>query len=76
MDKVFYWIAYALMAVVGFVVSVFHLRIKEVENHVQELRVHLPENYVKKVDLKDLRDEIMGAFDRIYDKLDDKQDRK
>lgn len=75
MDKIFYWVAYALMGALALIARLFHVRLTDVEKDLQGLRVHLPESYVRKVDLQDLRNEIMGALTRIYDKLDEKQDR-
>ena len=76
MDKIFYWISYALMGTLAFITNNFHRRLKEVEENQHSLEVNLSDKYVKREDLRDFRDEIMGALDRIYDKLDDKQDKK
>ena len=75
MDKLFYWVALGFAGVTAAIGKLFDHRLRKLEDTMDEFRVYVPENYVKRTDLKDLRDEISSALDRIYDKLDDKQDK-
>lgn len=53
--------------------------VKELRKDMKDIEVALPSHYVRKDEftaaLKDLKKEITDGFTRIYDKLDDKQDK-
>ncbi len=53
--------------------------VKELRKDLHDIEIALPTNYVRKEDfadaLKDLKKEIAAGFTRIYDKLDEKQDK-
>lgn len=49
---------------------------KELRADLHSLEVNLPENYVKKTDLDTRMAHIETMFQRIYDKLDEKVDKK
>lgn len=49
---------------------------KELRIDLHSIEVNLPENYVKKTDLDTRMVHIENMFQRIYDKLDEKVDKK
>lgn len=49
--------------------------VKELRNDLHEIETNLPKEYVLKIDLDKRMEHIEHMFQRIYDKLDQKQDR-
>jgi hypothetical protein len=49
--------------------------VKELRDDIHEIETNLPKEYVLRVDLDKRMDHIEAMFQRIYDKLDNKQDR-
>jgi hypothetical protein len=48
---------------------------KELRSDLHEIETNLPKEYVLKIDLDKRMEHIEHMFQRIYDKLDQKQDR-
>lgn len=49
--------------------------VKELRNDLHKIETNLPKEYVLKIDLDKRMQHIEGMFQRIYDKLDNKQDK-
>lgn len=49
--------------------------VKELRSDLHEIETNLPKEYVLKIDLDKRMEHIEHMFQRIYDKLDQKQDR-
>lgn len=49
--------------------------VKELREDLHEIETNLPKEYVLKIDLDKRMEHIEHMFQRIYDKLDQKQDR-
>ena len=49
--------------------------VKEMKQDIGDLEVHVSGNYVRKDELKDLKNEIINHLLRIEDKLDQKADK-
>jgi len=62
-------LTYVVVAIIGWAV-------RTIWEAVRELERELPVNYVRKEDYRDSMDEIRVMFQRIFDKLDDKADKK
>ena len=49
--------------------------VKSLKNDVQQIEVNLPTNYARKSEIENRFDKIDNALERIFDKLDEKQDK-
>jgi type II secretory pathway component PulF len=49
--------------------------IKELRDDLHNVEVHLPNNYVKQVDINSRFDKLESMMERIFDRLDQKQDK-
>lgn len=64
------------MALIGYVASQVWAAVKELQGDVREIEVNLPKEYVQKVDMDRRMEHIEDMFQRIYDKLDGKVDKR
>lgn len=62
-------------AVIGWFVKIMWDSVKELQKDMKETNQALHENYVRKDDYRIDMAEIKGMFNRIMDKLDNKQDK-
>lgn len=77
------WAWLAFVGVGAWIMTRLHTRVDTMEKNIEAHRLNVAENYVPKVEMFDLRQEMRGGFDkisaaltRIYDKLDGKQDKR
>lgn len=61
--------------IIGWWVKGIETSQKEMMNDLRKLEVKLPEEYVKKDEIKDRLDKIDDVLERIFDKLDQKADK-
>ena len=66
----------AIGAVIGWFVKIMWDSVKELQRDVKETSQSMHENYVRKDDYRIDMAEIKGMFNRIMDKLDNKQDKQ
>ena len=62
-------------AVMGWFLRELWVMVKEMKKDIGDLEVHVSANFVRKDELKDLRNEIINHLLRIEDKLDGKADK-
>jgi len=65
-----------LLSVVGWLARELWGAVKELRRDLHDLETDLPTNYVMKVDLDKRMQHIEDMFQRIYDKLDEKADKR
>lgn len=63
------WITWGLQALVVFVLLWFRSQLEKNTDAITNLRVHLPETYATKDELKDFRRETEGSIHEIRDKF-------
>jgi predicted RNA-binding protein with EMAP domain len=66
----------ALLAVVGWFARQIFQAMRDLEKDLRHLEVNLPTNYVSKTDFSETMRDIKGMFQKIFDKLDDKEDKQ
>lgn len=64
-----------LCTVLGWLLKALWSAVSSLRQSVHSLEVSLPKEYVAKVDMQQLRNEIMDRFDKLDRKLDGKADR-
>ena len=76
------WIFTAVSAIIGWVFKMIFGKLKEhdvehsrLDNKIDNHRLYASETYTTKLDVKDLRNEVVGILRRIEDKLDQKVDK-
>jgi hypothetical protein len=75
-QSLFNLVAGSVMALIGYVASQVWAAVKELQGDVREIEVNLPKEYVQKVDMDRRMEHIEDMFQRIYDKLDGKVDKR
>jgi hypothetical protein len=65
----------AILAILGWFARTLWDAVKELQTDLHQLEVDLPTTYVTKDDFKEVMARIEDMFERIYDKLDEKQDK-
>jgi hypothetical protein len=75
-QSLFNLVAGSVMALIGYVASQVWTAVKELQSDVREIEVNLPKEYVQKVDMDRRMEHIEDMFQRIYDKLDGKVDKR
>lgn len=63
-------------AVLGWLWKTLWNSVERMKQDVKELEVRLPEIYVQKIDLERRFDKLDAALERIYEKLEAKQDKQ
>jgi hypothetical protein len=63
------------LAIAGWFARTLWDAIKELQNNLHDVEVHLPNNYVKQVDINSRFDKLETMMERIFAKLDQKQDK-
>lgn len=75
--QLFFNIITALCGVVGgWILRVIWSEIKIVQANQREIEENMHDNYVRRDDWKDSMNRIENMFQRIFDKLDSKEDKK
>lgn len=69
------FVAMTAIAVGGWFAREVWDAVKELRNDLHKIETDLPKEYVLKMDLDKRMQHIEGMFQRIYDKLDNKQDK-
>ena len=64
-----------IMAIGGWLAREVWGAVKELRTDLHDIETNLPKEYVLRVDLDKRMDHIEAMFQRIYDKIDQKQDR-
>lgn len=62
-------------AVMGWFLRELWVMVKEMKKDIGDLEVHVSANFVRRDELKDLKNEIINHLLRIEDKLDNKVDK-
>lgn len=62
--------------VIGWILRVIWMEIKIVQSNQREIEENLHDNYVRRDDWKDSMNRIESMFQRIFDKLEGKQDKQ
>ena len=77
------WIHWGVQGVVGLLIFIGWFLFLDVRKAVdansdliKKIEIELPKEYVRQTDMKDLRREILGALERIEQKLDKKEDKQ
>lgn len=66
----------ALLAIFGWLARQLWDAVNKLQNDLHSLEVEMPKSYVTKDDFKETMKHIEEMFQRIYDKLDDKADKR
>lgn len=66
----------AALAVMGWFARTLWEAVQELKKDLAKLREELPKTYTEKGDFTKAMDKIETLFQRIYDKLDEKEDKK
>lgn len=66
----------AVLAILGWVGRSIWEAMRDLRADLHELEVEIPKSYVSKDDFSNTMKHIENMFQRIYDKLDEKADRK
>ena len=66
----------AVLAVVGWFARQIFQAMRDLEKDLRHLEVNLPTNYVSKTDFSETMRDIKAMFQKIFDKLDDKEDKQ
>jgi len=69
------YILLAGMGILGWFARELWSAVKELRKDMISLKNHVTENYTRKDDFKDFKNEILGFLQRIENKLDNKQDK-
>lgn len=64
-----------LLAIVGWFARTVWDSLKEYKDRLHEVELHLPNNYVKQVDINARFDKLENMLERVFIKLDQKQDK-
>lgn len=68
-------IAGAFLSILGWFARVIYDSVETLKNDVNAIRIDLPQNYVRKIDLDTRLTRIESILDKIFDKLDQKADK-
>jgi len=63
------------MGILGWFARELWSAVKELRKDMISLKNHVTENYTRKDEFKDFKNEILGFLQRIENKLDNKQDK-
>ena len=66
----------AILACIGWFARILYESIEILKNDINAIKVDLPQNYVRRVDLDARLTRIEGILDKIFDKLDQKADKE
>jgi len=69
------YILLAGMGILGWLARELWSAVKELRVDMVTLKNYVSENYTRKDDFKDFRNELLGVLQRIENKLDTKQDK-
>lgn len=75
-QSLFNLVAGSMLALIGWAASQVWTAVKELQDDVRDLEVMMPRDYVAKTDLDKRMQHIEDMFQRIYDKLDSKVDKR
>jgi hypothetical protein len=64
-----------LIGVIGWFARTIWDSVKELRDDLHNVEVHLPSHYVKQVDINSRFDKLETMMERIFDRLDQKQDK-
>ena len=64
-----------LLAIVGWFAQTVWNSLKEYKDRLHEVELHLPNHYVKQVDINARFDKLENMLERVFVKLDSKQDK-
>ncbi|CAB4140579.1 hypothetical protein UFOVP405_56 [uncultured Caudovirales phage] len=64
-----------LLAIVGWFARTVWDSLKEYKDRLHEVELHLPNHYVKQVDINARFDKLENMLERVFIKLDQKQDK-
>ena len=65
----------AFLSILGWFARVIYDSVETLKNDVNAIRIDLPQNYVRKIDLDTRLTRIESILDKIFDKLDQKADK-
>ena len=65
----------AILVAVGWWCKEIWDSVKSLKNDIKDIEVALPTSYVRKEDINSRLDKIDNVLERIFDKLDEKQDK-
>lgn len=64
-----------LLGIVGWFAQTVWNSLKEYKDRLHEVELHLPNHYVKQVDINARFDKLENMLERVFIKLDQKQDK-
>ena len=74
-QSIFNLVGGAILVAVGWWCKEIWDSVKSLKNDIKDIEVALPTSYVRKEDINGRFDKIDNVLERIFDKLDEKQDK-
>jgi hypothetical protein len=66
----------AILACIGWFARILYESVEALKNDINAIKIDLPQNYVRRVDLDARLTRIEGILDKIFDKLEKKADKE
>ena len=74
-QSIFNLVGGAILVAIGWWCKEIWDSVKSLKNDIKDIEVALPTSYVRKEDINSRLDKIDNVLERIFDKLDEKQDK-
>jgi len=74
-QSIFNLVGGAILVAIGWWCKEIWDSVKSLKNDIKDIEVALPTSYVRKEDINGRFDKIDNVLERIFDKLDEKQDK-
>ena len=74
-QSIFNLVGCAILVAIGWWCKEIWDSVKSLKNDIKDIEVALPTSYVRKEDINGRFDKIDNVLERIFDKLDEKQDK-